>query len=71
MYVCSGDPSLPSEHPRNAQVRTVVGSIAYDLLPRGCLLKKLYAFEPLLDLVKGFCATTYICVYELIFVCAF
>ena len=31
VYLDSGDPSLPPEHPRNVRVRTVVGSIAYDL----------------------------------------
>ena len=53
VYLDSGDPALPADHPRNARVRTVVGSIAYDLLPPHSLLRKLYAYEPLLELVRG------------------
>jgi ectoine hydroxylase-related dioxygenase (phytanoyl-CoA dioxygenase family)/alkylated DNA repair dioxygenase AlkB len=53
VYLDGGDPTLPIDHPRNVHVRTVVGSIAYDLLPEHSLLRKLYAYEPLLDLVRG------------------
>ena len=52
VYQDCGDPALPSEHPRNARVRTVVASIAYDQLPRGSLLRALYEWLPLREFVR-------------------
>ena len=47
------DPGLPYNHPRNISMHTVVGNIVYDLLPAHSLLRHLYAYEPLLELVRG------------------
>ena len=52
VYLDGGDPTLPIDHPRNVCVRTVVGSVAYDLLPKHSLLRKLYAYEPLRLLIS-------------------
>ena len=52
VYQDGGDGALPPEHARNTRVRTVVGSIAYDQLPRGSLLRQLYQWEPLREFVR-------------------
>ena len=53
VYFDAGDPTLPPSHPRNRQVRTVGGSVAYDLLPEGSRLRALYQWEPLLRFVRS------------------
>lgn len=52
VFMDAGDCALPPDAPRNRCVRTVVGSIAYDHLPRGSVLAALYNWPPLTEFVR-------------------
>ncbi len=46
-YLTDDDPTLAPDHPRRRQLRTDVGSIAYDHLPADGALCRLYRWDPL------------------------
>jgi hypothetical protein len=50
-YLSVADESFPEGHPRRALVRSLTWVIAYDLIPRGSLLRSLYEWDPLKDFV--------------------
>lgn len=47
------DPAFPEQHPRNRRLRTEVGSIPNDRLPRAGVLSRLYAWDPLTRFIAG------------------
>ena len=47
------DPGFPEHHPRNRRLRTEVGSIPNDRLPRAGVLSRLYAWDPLTRFIAG------------------
>lgn len=49
VYLERDDGAFPADHPRRRRLRTVVGSIAYDLLPQDSDLRRLYNWDTLLD----------------------
>jgi len=53
VYFEPHDDSLPEFHPRRRRVRTDKGSVAYDLIPRNALLRRLYEWDPLLGFVAA------------------
>ncbi len=53
VYFEPHDDSLPEAHPRRRLVRTDKGSVAYDLIPRNALLRRLYEWDPLLRFVAA------------------
>jgi hypothetical protein len=52
VYLEPHDDAFPSDHPRRLRLHTVVGSIAYDLLPRDSPLRRLYNWDNLLAFVQ-------------------
>jgi len=52
VYLEPDDDSFPSDHPRRRRLRTVVGSVAYDLLPPESPLRRLYNWDNLIEFVR-------------------
>ena len=52
-YLEVPDFSLPEDHPRLTWGRYAVGAVAYDLMPQGSALRRLYEWEPLRLLVEN------------------
>jgi hypothetical protein len=50
-YLEPDDGAFPPDHPRRRRLHTKVGSIAYDLLPAGSPLRRLYNWDPLVDFI--------------------
>ncbi len=51
-YLGLPDETFPAGHPRRAEVRSALSSIAYDLFPATSLLRRLYESRELLQLVS-------------------
>ena len=51
VYLAPDDPGFPKEHPRRRRLKTEVGSVAYDRLPKDGLLRRLYDWDPLVRFV--------------------
>jgi hypothetical protein len=51
VYLEPEDGAFPPDHPRRRRLHTVVGSIAYDLLPAASPLHRLYNWDNLLEFV--------------------
>lgn len=47
------EPGFPEHHPRNRRLRSEVGSIPNDRLPRAGVLSRLYAWDPLTRFIAG------------------
>jgi hypothetical protein len=52
VYLEPDDGAFPPDHPRRRRLHTVVGSIAYDLLPAESPLRRLYNWDNLLEFVR-------------------
>jgi hypothetical protein len=52
VYLEPDDGAFPFDHPRRRRLHTVVGSIAYDLLPHDSPLRRLYNWDNLLGFVR-------------------
>jgi len=52
-YLEFPDFSLPPEHPRLQFADYAVGAVAYDITPRTSLLRRLYEWDPLKDLIEA------------------
>src|SRR5262245_42566274 len=52
VYLEPDDGAFPPDHPRRRRLRTIVGSVAYDLLPPDSLLRRLYDWDNLIELVR-------------------
>jgi hypothetical protein len=52
VYLEPDDGAFPPDHPRRRRLHTVVGSIAYDLLPKESPLRRLYGWDNLLEFVR-------------------
>ncbi len=52
VYLEPDDGAFPSDHPRRRRLRTIVGSVAYDLLPAASPLRRLYAWDNLIEFVR-------------------
>jgi hypothetical protein len=52
-YLEFPDFSLPPEHPRLAFADYAVGAVAYDITPRSSLLRRLYEWDPMKDLIEA------------------
>lgn len=50
-YLALPDESFPAGHPRRHEVRSSLAAVAYDLIPPGSLLRSLYEWDGLLELV--------------------
>jgi len=50
-YLTDHDPDLPPEDVSRRQERTYVGSVAYDQIPKGTALRRLYLWDPLKNFV--------------------
>jgi hypothetical protein len=50
-YLEPDDDAYPPGHPRRRRLHTKVGSIAYDLLPAGSPLRRLYNWDPLVSFI--------------------
>ncbi len=50
-YLAPPDPALPDTHPRNRTARSSVEVLAYDRFPADDPLRRLYEWDPLLDLL--------------------
>jgi len=48
-YLAPPDESFPEGHPRRRLQSSSVGAVAYDLIPRGTLIRQLYEWDGLLD----------------------
>ena len=46
------DGAFPPEHPRRRRLRTIVGSVAYDLLPPASPLRRLYDWHNLIEFIR-------------------
>ena len=52
VYLEPDDGAFPPDHPRRRRLRTIVGSVAYDLLPAGSPLRRLYEWDNLIEFVR-------------------
>jgi hypothetical protein len=52
VYLEPDDDAFPPEHPRRRRLRTIVGSVAYDLLLAGSPLRRLYEWDNLIEFVR-------------------
>lgn len=52
VYLEPDDGAFPPDHPRRRRLRTIVGSVAYDLLPAGSPLRRLYNWDNLIEFVR-------------------
>ncbi|MGE0714399.1 MAG: hypothetical protein AB7P02_03070 [Alphaproteobacteria bacterium] len=52
-YLEAPDESLPEGHPRRRLQTSSVGAVAYDLIPPGHVLRRLYEWEPLLRFIEA------------------
>jgi len=52
VYLESDDGAFPPDHPRRRRLRTIVGSVAYDLLPAGSPLRRLYEWGNMIEFVR-------------------
>lgn len=52
-YLEATDPNLPDDHPRRQTEPTSLGVIAYDEYPKSALLRRIYEYQPLMDLVMA------------------
>ena len=52
VYLEADDGAFPPDHPRRRRLHTVVGSVAYDLLPADSPLRRLYGWDNLLEFVR-------------------
>jgi len=52
VYLEPDDGAFPPDHPRRRRLRTIVGSVAYDLLPPDSLLRRLYDWDNLIEFVR-------------------
>jgi len=52
VYLEPDDGDFAPDHPRRRRLRTIVGSVAYDLLPPGSPLRRLYAWDNLIEFVR-------------------
>ncbi|MGB3808836.1 MAG: hypothetical protein WA943_02000 [Parvibaculum sp.] len=52
-YLDAPDKSLPEDHPRRRMLRTSVGAVAYDLVPQGSPLRRLYEWDGLNDFIAS------------------
>jgi hypothetical protein len=50
-YLKAPDLDLPADHPRNRDLATQVGSVAWDLIGPQATLRRLYLWDPLADFV--------------------
>jgi hypothetical protein len=50
-YLALPDESFPADHPRRAEVRSSLSAVAYDLFPTDSLLRRLYEWDGLVDLL--------------------
>ena len=50
-YLALPDEAFPAGHPRRAQVRSALSAVAYDRFGAGSILRRLYEWDGLLDLV--------------------
>ena len=50
-YLAAPDDSFPEGHPRRTLVHSAVEAVAYDLFPPDSLLRRLYEWDPLKDVV--------------------
>lgn len=50
-YLTPDDESLPEAHPARRREETYVGSVAYDRIPEGSALRRLYLWDPLMDFI--------------------
>ncbi len=46
-YLIGDDSSFPPDHPRNRPLTTSSATLAYDLIPKDCLLDRIYHWDPL------------------------
>jgi len=52
-WLSSDDSSLPSEHVRQRQQQTYVGSVPYDRIGQDSHLDRLYCWDPLMEFIAG------------------
>ena len=52
VYLEPDDGAFAPDHPRRRRLRTIVGSVAYDLLPAGSPLRRLYNWDNLIEFVR-------------------
>jgi hypothetical protein len=52
-YLERPDPDLDQGHPRRWSGPYSLGAVPYDVMPRTCLLRQLYEWDPLTDLVSA------------------
>jgi hypothetical protein len=52
-YLERPDPDLDQNHPRRWSAPYSLGAVPYDVMPRTCLLRQLYEWDPLTDLVSA------------------
>jgi hypothetical protein len=52
-YLAPPDESFPEDHPRRRLQTSSVGAVAYDLLPRGNLVRALYEWDGLLEFLAA------------------
>jgi hypothetical protein len=52
VYLEPDDDTFPPKHPRRRRLRTIVGSVAYDLLPPDSPLRRLYNWHNLIEFIR-------------------
>ena len=52
VYLEPDDGDFAPDHPRRRRLRTIVGSVAYDLLPAASPLRRLYEWDNLIEFVR-------------------
>lgn len=52
-YLALPDSDAPAGHPRRWLGRYALGAVAYDLMPRPSLLRRLYEWDPMKDLIEA------------------
>jgi len=52
-YLDAPDESFPEDHPRRRLQPTSVGAVAYDLIPRNSLVRRLYEWDGLLEFLAA------------------
>ncbi len=52
-YLAAPDESFPEGHPKRRIQSSSVGAVAYDLIPRGSLVRELYEWDGLLDFLAA------------------
>jgi hypothetical protein len=52
-YLEMADESYPQGHPRRTAARSLTYVVAYDIIPRAALVRRLYEWDPLMDFVAA------------------